>query len=245
MFGYEHIHRRHAARFDTFRREYLNPFLNYHRPCLFATELADPKKPGRIKRVYRARDAMTPLDKLTSLPDGPTYLRAGVTLHELHLLATALSDIQAAEELNEARQALYRRAPLRTGCDQSLTPAGAAGAVDMWTRRLNGAGQARGQRGYTLPTVQSLDHMPTALHHHLKVQEPRTNTLPRSTTDRLASRRRSQGASGSYLNWKRLGSSGRRRGRSAGCSQLQATSSSAISGIRGRTAGVSREKEGV
>ena len=106
MFGYEHIHRRHAARFDTFRREYLNPFLNYHRPCLFATELADPKKPGRIKRVYRVRDAMTPLDKLTSLPDGPTYLRAGVTLHELHLLATALSDIQAAEELNEARQAL-------------------------------------------------------------------------------------------------------------------------------------------
>jgi hypothetical protein len=48
-FGYAHIHRRHAARFDTYCREYLNPFLNFHRPCLFATELADPKKPGRIK----------------------------------------------------------------------------------------------------------------------------------------------------------------------------------------------------
>jgi len=46
-FGYEHIERRHADRFDTYCREYLNPFLNYHRPCLFATELPDPKKPGR------------------------------------------------------------------------------------------------------------------------------------------------------------------------------------------------------
>ena len=114
-FGYEHIHRRHAARFDIYCREYLNPFLNYHRPCLFATELADPKKPGRIKRVYRPRDAMTPLDKLASLPDAASYLRPGVTLLELMQLARALTDVQAAEELNEARQALFRRAATRTG----------------------------------------------------------------------------------------------------------------------------------
>lgn len=115
VFGYEHIPRRHAARFDTFCREYLNPFLNFHRPCLFATELADPKKPGRIKRVYRPRDAMTPLDKLASLPDAPGFLRPGLTLLELQQLATALTDVQAAEELNEARQALFRRVPARTG----------------------------------------------------------------------------------------------------------------------------------
>ena len=115
MFGYEHIHRRHAARFDTFCREYLNPFLNFHRPCLFATQLADPKKPGRIKRVYRPKDAMTPLDKLTSLPKAETYLRPGQSMQELKLLAQALTDVQAAQELNEARQALFRRVPARTG----------------------------------------------------------------------------------------------------------------------------------
>ncbi len=115
VFGYEHIHRRHAGRFDTFCREYLNPFLNFHRPCLFATDVADPKKPGRIKRVYRPRDAMTPLDKLTSLPNAATFLRDGVTLVELTQLATALTDVQAAEEFNEARQALFRRVPARTG----------------------------------------------------------------------------------------------------------------------------------
>ena len=115
LFGYEHIPQRHAVRFNTFCIEYLNPFLNFHRPCLFATDKPDPKKPGRIKRVYRAKDAMTPLDKLAGLPEAATFLREGVTFEDLHALATALTDVQAAEELNEARSALFRRVPARTG----------------------------------------------------------------------------------------------------------------------------------
>lgn len=113
IFGYEHIAKRHAGRFNTFCIEYLNPFLNFHRPCLFATELPDEKKPGRIKRVYRPKDAMTPLDKLSSLTDAAQYLRSGVTLQELNQFARALTDVQAAEELNEARAALFRRVPAR------------------------------------------------------------------------------------------------------------------------------------
>jgi len=113
-FGYEHIPRRHPGRFNTFCREYLNPFLNFHRQCLYATELADPKKPGRIQRVYRPRDAMTPLDKLASLPEAASFLRPGITLEDLHAQARALTDIQAAEELNAARAALFRRVPART-----------------------------------------------------------------------------------------------------------------------------------
>lgn len=114
-FGYAHIPQRHAARFNTYCAEYLNPFLNFHRPCLFSTDVLDPNKPGRIKRVYRPRDAMTPLDKLTSLPEANRGLREGITLEHLRELATALTDVQAAEELNEARLALFRRVPARTG----------------------------------------------------------------------------------------------------------------------------------
>ena len=114
-FGYTHIPQRHARRFDTYCCEYLNPFLNFHRPCLFATDKPDPKKPGRIKRVYRPQDAMTPLDKLASLSQAHTFLRQGITLEHLRELATALSDVQAAEDLNEARHALFRRVPARTG----------------------------------------------------------------------------------------------------------------------------------
>ena len=114
-FGYTHIPQRHAARFNTYCAEYLNPFLNLHRPCLFATDKADPKKPGRIKKIYRPQDAMTPLDKLTSLSEAHTFLREGITLEDLRELAMALTDVQAAEELNEARQALFKRVPARTG----------------------------------------------------------------------------------------------------------------------------------
>jgi transposase InsO family protein len=113
MFGYAHIPQVHAARFNTFCLEYLNPFLNFHRPCLFATELADPKKPGRIKRVYRAKDAMTPLEKLTSLPKAKSFLRKGITLEHLHALARALTDVQAGQELNEARTALFKHRAAR------------------------------------------------------------------------------------------------------------------------------------
>ena len=114
-FGFAHIPQRHAARFNTYCAEYLNPYLNFHRPCLFATDKLDPKKPGRIKKVYRPQDAMTPLDKLASLPEVQTCLREGITLEHLRELAMALSDVQAAEELNEARAALFKRVPARTG----------------------------------------------------------------------------------------------------------------------------------
>ncbi|MBK6293268.1 MAG: hypothetical protein IPF55_02110 [Rhodoferax sp.] len=81
---------------------------------MFATDKLDDKKPGRIKKVYRSQDAMTPLEKLSSLPAAKTYLRQGVTLKELHALATALSDLQAAKELNEARQELFDRVRKRS-----------------------------------------------------------------------------------------------------------------------------------
>jgi len=113
-FGYSHIPQRHATRFNTYCMEYLNPFLNFHRPCLFSTDKPDPKKPGRIKRIYRPQDAMTPLDKLASLPEENQGLREGITLEHLRELATALTDVRAAAELNEARQALFSRVPSRT-----------------------------------------------------------------------------------------------------------------------------------
>lgn len=114
-FGYAHIPQRHAARLNTYCVEYLNPFLNFHRPCLFSSDQPDPKKPGRIKRIYRAQDAMTPLDKLASLSSAQQGLREGITMEHLRALAVALNDVQAAEELNEARQALFRRVSARTG----------------------------------------------------------------------------------------------------------------------------------
>jgi transposase InsO family protein len=113
-FGYAHIPQRHATRFNTHCREYRNPFLSFHRPRLFSSDKSDPKTPGRIKRVYLAKDAMAPSDMLASLPEANSVLREGITPVRLHELATALTDGQAAQELSEARQLLFRRVPSRT-----------------------------------------------------------------------------------------------------------------------------------
>lgn len=107
LFGYAHVPQRHAAAFNTFCIEFLNPFLNYHRPCLFASAVADPKKPGRIKRKYHPKDAMTPLEKLLSLPHAAACLREGVSPQSLTQRACLLSDLQAAEQLQKARSKLF------------------------------------------------------------------------------------------------------------------------------------------
>ena len=122
LFGYSHIPQLHAARFNAFCCEHLNPFLNFHRPCLFATDRPDPKKPGRVKRVYRPQDVMTPLAKLASLPEAQGFLREGVTLADLLATAWEMTDLEAAKKLNAARLVLFRRVTARNTAP-ATTPA--------------------------------------------------------------------------------------------------------------------------
>jgi transposase InsO family protein len=107
IFGYEHIAQHHAAPINAFCAEHLTPFLNLHRPCLFATDEPDLKKPGRVHKVYRPKDAMTPLEKLASLPRAKQSLHKDVKLKDLQDQAAAKTDLQAAQALNAARQALF------------------------------------------------------------------------------------------------------------------------------------------
>ena len=105
--GHEHIPVRFAADVERFLREDLSPFLNFHRPCLFATERVDAK--GKVRRIYRQQDVRTPLDKLRSLPDAASFLRDGVTFDDLDRAASAQSDLQAAKALKRARDGLFRK----------------------------------------------------------------------------------------------------------------------------------------
>lgn len=107
VFGYEHIPQRFASIINVFNTEHLTPFLNLHRPCLFATTVADPKKPGRIRKVYRPKDVMTPLEKLASLPRKLRRLKLGITLEALRAQAATHTDLEAAHNLNVARQNLF------------------------------------------------------------------------------------------------------------------------------------------
>ena len=105
--GHGHIPKAFAAEVDAFTQGVLSPFLNFHRPCLFPTEVEDDK--GRTKRRYRDEDVATPYERLKSLPDAEGHLRPGVTFEQLDALAFAQNDLEAAAALNTARDALFRR----------------------------------------------------------------------------------------------------------------------------------------
>ena len=104
--GHDHIPRHCAALVDTFTQKRLSPYLNYHRPCLFATERKAAN--GRIRRVYRPADVRTPYAKLRSLPDAEACLKHGITFAELDALAHEQSDLQAARALNAERARLFQ-----------------------------------------------------------------------------------------------------------------------------------------
>ena len=104
-FGYSHIPQRFAAHINVFCRDHLNPYVNLHRPCLFAKEVIDAK--GKIRKTYPLEMVQTPLDKLASLPGVDAYLRQCITITQLQLQAKALSDLDAANALNVARLKLF------------------------------------------------------------------------------------------------------------------------------------------
>ena len=104
--GYAHIPGRFATQVNRFTQNVLSPYLNFHRPCFFPTELIDGK--GRIRKRYRYEDMMTPYERLKSLPGATESLKPGVSFARLDQLAHAMSDNQAAKQLNQARNKLFR-----------------------------------------------------------------------------------------------------------------------------------------
>ena len=105
-FGYAHLPARFAPEVNRFAQHVLSPYLNFHRPCHFPTEVIDPR--GRVRKRYRYQDLATPYEKLKSLPDAQRYLTASFTFERLDELACALSDNDAARQLNEAREQLFQ-----------------------------------------------------------------------------------------------------------------------------------------
>ena len=104
--GYSHIPQRFASLVNDFCRDHLNPYVNFHRPCLFAETITDAK--GRQRKRYPYAMMMTPYDKLKSLDNAEQFLKPGVTLQLLDAQANAMSDNEAAQRLNDARAVLFK-----------------------------------------------------------------------------------------------------------------------------------------
>ncbi len=103
--GYGYIDAGHADRINSFYREFLNPYLNYHRPCAQAEVQIDAR--GR-KRV-RYKRYQTPLETLLGLDLPAQYLRPGLSVNVLKRIAAALSDTDAARRMQKAKAKLFEQ----------------------------------------------------------------------------------------------------------------------------------------
>ena len=104
--GYAHIPQHFAARVNDFLSEFLNPYVNFHRPCFFPETLIDAK--GKQRKRYRFETMMTPYEKFKSLSHPERFLKSGITLDQLEATATPISDHEAAKQMNEAKQRLFQ-----------------------------------------------------------------------------------------------------------------------------------------
>ena len=107
LIGYGHIAGLHAAALQNFYVEHLNPYLNFHRPCGFATVSLDER--GKRQRKYKTEDYRTPLEKLQSLPEAERLLKPGLSLPELEKRALAISDTECARRMSAAKAKLLRQ----------------------------------------------------------------------------------------------------------------------------------------
>lgn len=105
MFGYSHVAQKHAEPVNAFNMEFLNPCINFHRPCHFPTIETDAK--GKQRKRYRQQDMKTPYEKLRSLPNAESYLRDGISFEQLDRMATTHSDVEAWQQMQQARGRLF------------------------------------------------------------------------------------------------------------------------------------------
>ena len=106
VFGYTHIPQRYAGQLNQFNQAALNPYVNYHRPCLYPTIIIDAK--GKQKKKYEYKNMMTPYDKFKSLPHAEQYLKDGLTFKNLDDIARAMTDNEAADFLQQQRSLLFK-----------------------------------------------------------------------------------------------------------------------------------------
>lgn len=106
VFGYTHIPQRYAAKLNQFNQAALNPYVNYHRPCLYPTIIIDAK--GKQKKKYEYKNMMTPYDKFKSIPLAEQYLKDGLTFKNLDDFARTMTDNEAADFLQQQRSLLFK-----------------------------------------------------------------------------------------------------------------------------------------
>ena len=101
--GYRFIDKGYARYFNEFYKSCFNAYLNFHRPCGFATTILDKK--GKEKKIYKTY--LTPYAKLRSLKNAKQYLKSGITFKELDRVALEKSDNEFADFMQKEKERLF------------------------------------------------------------------------------------------------------------------------------------------
>jgi transposase InsO family protein len=105
--GYGFIDKKFAADLNEFYFGCFNEYLNFHRPCGFASIKELPN--GKIKKVYKLEDYATPYDKLKSLPNAKQYLKKGITFNKLDKQFMFRNCNEHAEIVQHERHRLFNK----------------------------------------------------------------------------------------------------------------------------------------
>jgi len=104
-FGYLFIDASHVERINDFYFDWFNRYLNFHRPCAFASISVDHK--GKVSKKYPLEDYRTPYQKLRALPKAARYLKKGLSFKQLDAFAAAYTDNQIATIIQTKRKELF------------------------------------------------------------------------------------------------------------------------------------------
>jgi hypothetical protein len=106
-FGRNYIPRKFAPMIHEFCQNYLNTYLNFYRPCGFATTQADHK--GKQKKIYELENYLTPCQKLKTLKNWTEYLAPGRTQKELDDIYLSRSSTDFATLMQKERSQLFQQ----------------------------------------------------------------------------------------------------------------------------------------
>ena len=104
--GYIHLPQKWAEEINEFNQMYLNPYVNFHRPCLFPKTTTNHK--GKETKTYPYDKVMTPYEKLKPLPDASKYLKPENSFKKLDFTANYINDNESAKLLQLERKKLFK-----------------------------------------------------------------------------------------------------------------------------------------
>ncbi|MEK7522993.1 MAG: integrase, partial [Patescibacteria group bacterium] len=102
--GYFYISQKYAPEINDFYIKYFNPYLNFHRPCGFATLKTDKK--GKQKKVYDLYQ--TPYEAFKGITGADKFLKPGISLEKLGTIAKEYSDNEFATIMEKEKQKLFK-----------------------------------------------------------------------------------------------------------------------------------------